>query len=118
MSLSLLTQHRVERPYGAAGGEPGQPGRQRLVRATGEVQELPSIAACEVAVGDRLVLETPGGGGWGKEAPAARPESAATPESATTPESTAGSEPAATPESTAGPESAAIAGDRAAGTPG
>jgi 5-oxoprolinase (ATP-hydrolysing) len=66
MSLSLLTQHRVERPYGAAGGEPAQPGRQQLVRAGGDVLELPSIAACEVAPGDRLVLETPGGGGWGE----------------------------------------------------
>ncbi len=65
MSLSLLTQHRVERPYGVAGGEPGQPGRQRLVRAAGDVLELPSIAACEVEPGDRLILETPGGGGWG-----------------------------------------------------
>ncbi len=66
MSLSLLTQHRVERPYGMEGGEPGQPGRQRLVRATGEVVDLPSIAAAEVEPGDRLILETPGGGGWGE----------------------------------------------------
>ena len=65
MSLSLLTQHRVEAPYGAAGGGPGQPGRQRLLRATGETLALPSIAGCEVETGDRLVLETPGGGGWG-----------------------------------------------------
>ncbi len=65
MSLSLLTQHRVEVPYGAAGGGPGQPGRQRLVRAAGEVLELAPIAGCEVEAGDRLVLETPGGGGWG-----------------------------------------------------
>jgi 5-oxoprolinase (ATP-hydrolysing) len=65
MSLSLLGQHRVEAPYGAAGGEPGRTGRQRVVRAGGEVLELASIAGCEVAAGDRLVLETPGGGGWG-----------------------------------------------------
>jgi len=69
VSLSLLTQHRVEAPYGAAGGEPGQPGRQRLVRAAGEVLELASVAGCEVEAGDRLVLETPGGGGWGSEPP-------------------------------------------------
>jgi 5-oxoprolinase (ATP-hydrolysing) len=69
MSLSLLTQHRVEAPYGAAGGGPGQPGRQRLVRAAGEVLELPSVAGCEVEAGDRLVLETPGGGGWGAADP-------------------------------------------------
>jgi len=69
MSLSLLTQHRVEAPYGAAGGGPGQRGRQRLVRVEGEVLELASIAGCEVEAGDRLVLETPGGGGWGTAMP-------------------------------------------------
>src|SRR4029077_1800466 len=67
MSLSLLTQHRVEKPYGVEGGEPGLPGRQRLVRANGEEVELPSIAAAEVEPGDRLILETPGGGGWGEQ---------------------------------------------------
>ncbi len=65
MSLSLLTQHRVEAPYGAAGGGPGQPGRQTLIRTSGEVEELASVAGREVEPGDRLVLETPGGGGWG-----------------------------------------------------
>src|SRR5205823_9561204 len=68
MSLSLLSQHRVERPYGMEGGEPGQPGRQRLVRASGEVEELASIDGREVRPGDRLILETPGGGGWGAAA--------------------------------------------------
>jgi 5-oxoprolinase (ATP-hydrolysing) len=68
MSLSLLSQHRVERPYGMEGGEPGQSGRQRLVRAAGEVEELASIDGREVGPGDRLILETPGGGGWGARA--------------------------------------------------
>jgi 5-oxoprolinase (ATP-hydrolysing) len=65
LSLSLLTQHRREGPYGAAGGGPGLPGRQRLLRAGGEEEELAAVDAREVAAGDRLVLETPGGGGWG-----------------------------------------------------
>jgi len=65
MSLSVLTQHRVERPYGREGGEPGQPGRQRLLRRGGEELELASVDGREVEAGDRLVLETPGGGGWG-----------------------------------------------------
>ncbi|HSS76156.1 MAG TPA: hydantoinase B/oxoprolinase family protein [Thermoanaerobaculia bacterium] len=68
MSLSLLTQHRVEAPYGVKGGFPGERGRQRLVRASGEVEELASIDGREVGPGDRLILETPGGGGWGEEA--------------------------------------------------
>jgi 5-oxoprolinase (ATP-hydrolysing) len=66
MSLSLVTQHRVEAPYGMAGGGPGQPGRQTLVRASGEVEELASVDGREVGPGDRLILETPGGGGWGE----------------------------------------------------
>jgi 5-oxoprolinase (ATP-hydrolysing) len=65
MSLSLLTQHRVEAPYGVDGGSPGQTGRQQLVRASGEVEDLASIDGREVGPGDRLILETPGGGGWG-----------------------------------------------------
>jgi len=66
MQLSLLTQHRVERPYGAAGGGAGEPGAQRVVRADGTVVRLASIDGCEVEPGDRLILETPGGGGWGR----------------------------------------------------
>ncbi len=65
MQLSLLTQHRVERPYGAAGGAAGAPGAQRVVRAGGEVVALGPVDGCDVEPGDRLILETPGGGGWG-----------------------------------------------------
>jgi 5-oxoprolinase (ATP-hydrolysing) len=67
-SLSVLTQHRRERPYGVDGGEPGAPGRQRLIRASGEELELGTVDGCEAGAGDRLVLETPGGGGWGSPA--------------------------------------------------
>jgi 5-oxoprolinase (ATP-hydrolysing) len=67
VALSLLSQHRVEEPYGMEGGAPGARGRQRLVRADGEAVELGPIDGCDAAPGDRLVLETPGGGGWGAE---------------------------------------------------
>lgn len=68
MSLSLLAQHRKEGPYGMAGGKPGKPGRQTLIRASGECVEMDSVDGCEVGPGDRLVLETPGGGGYGRVA--------------------------------------------------
>jgi 5-oxoprolinase (ATP-hydrolysing) len=68
MSLSILSQHRVEAPYGMDGGEPGLRGRQRLVRNTGETEDLASVDGREVHAGDRLILETPGGGGWGRRA--------------------------------------------------
>jgi 5-oxoprolinase (ATP-hydrolysing) len=74
MSLSILSQHRREGPYGLEGGTAGRPGRQRLVRADGRVEELEAIDGREVRPGDLLVLETPGGGGWGAPAPAASPE--------------------------------------------
>jgi 5-oxoprolinase (ATP-hydrolysing) len=64
-SLSLLTQHRREGPYGLAGGGPGLPGAQRVVRACGAVVHLGPSDGCEVEGGDLLVLETPGGGGYG-----------------------------------------------------
>jgi 5-oxoprolinase (ATP-hydrolysing) len=48
-----------------AGGEPGALGRNRLVRTDGCELELGGIAELEVAAGDILVIETPGGGGFG-----------------------------------------------------
>jgi len=65
ISLSILSQHRRERPFGMAGGDSGVAGRQRLIRASGQVVELKSIDGVEVQAGDRLILETPGGGGYG-----------------------------------------------------
>ncbi len=72
MSVSLLTQHRVEAPYGMNGGGDGQCGRQYLIRGKNlslrredaEEEELPSSASFEAEPGDRLTIETPGGGGW------------------------------------------------------
>jgi len=67
LTLSLLTQRRGPHPpYGAAGGEPGALGRNRLKRADGTVIELGGIIQLEVAEGDILMIETPGGGGFGK----------------------------------------------------
>jgi len=65
VSLSLLTQHRVEGPYGMQGGHPGQTGRQKWIKKDGRIQELDSICGVEILPGERLILETPGGGGYG-----------------------------------------------------
>lgn len=65
VSLSVLTQHRKTGPYGVAGGQPGAVGRQWIQRADGSVQPLDGIDGAELAPGDRLFLETPGGGGFG-----------------------------------------------------
>jgi N-methylhydantoinase B len=61
MRYSLITERRRHAPPGADGGEPGAPGRNLL---NGE--ELPSKCSGELRPGDRLRIETPGGGGHGK----------------------------------------------------
>lgn len=64
LTVSLLTQHRVEAPYGLEGGQPGQTGRQLLVR-DGVGTILDGCVSLEVRPGDRILIETPGGGGYG-----------------------------------------------------
>jgi N-methylhydantoinase B len=58
--VTLLTERRRFAPWGLAGGEPGQPGVNRLNGA-----EIPGKVSVPVEPGDRLTIETPGGGGWG-----------------------------------------------------
>ncbi|MCE7862050.1 MAG: 5-oxoprolinase [Bacteroidetes bacterium CHB5] len=65
MEVNLLTQHRIEKPYGMAGGKPGKRGEQYLIR-NGEKIRLTGLATIEVNDGDKILIETPGGGGWGK----------------------------------------------------
>jgi 5-oxoprolinase (ATP-hydrolysing) len=65
VSVSLLCERRVLAPWGLAGGGPGARGRNALVRRDGSVAELGGRAEIAVAAGDRLVIETPGGGGYG-----------------------------------------------------
>jgi N-methylhydantoinase B/oxoprolinase/acetone carboxylase alpha subunit len=47
-----------------AGGSPGASGRNRVERSDGSVEVLPGKATVQLAVGDRLRIETPGGGGF------------------------------------------------------
>ncbi len=66
LTVSLLSQHRTEEPYGLQGGEAGASGRQTLRCADGKGIALDGIANIEVKAGDVLRIETPGGGGFGK----------------------------------------------------
>ncbi len=66
VALSVLTQHRNSGPYGLRGGESGKRGRQYVIRKSGEVLELESVDGCDLEVGDVVVMETPGGGGFGE----------------------------------------------------
>ncbi|MFF9627339.1 hydantoinase B/oxoprolinase family protein [Streptomyces griseosporeus] len=65
MTVSTLSQHRRVPPYGMAGGEPGALGANRIERADGTVTGLGGNDVADVAPGDVLVIETPGGGGYG-----------------------------------------------------
>ncbi|MDQ1072231.1 hydantoinase B/oxoprolinase family protein [Streptomyces canus] len=65
MKVSTLSQHRRVPPYGMAGGEPGALGANRVERADGTVTELAGRDSADVGPGDVLVIETPGGGGYG-----------------------------------------------------
>ena len=67
LEFSILSQHRVSAPYGMAGGGDGAVGRQVILGADGSRRELEGIDGCEVSAGDRVILETPGGGGYGTE---------------------------------------------------
>ncbi|MBO0811084.1 MAG: hydantoinase B/oxoprolinase family protein [Microlunatus sp.] len=65
MTVTVLSGHRRVPPYGVAGGEPGALGHNRVVRADGSTEELGSTASVRLEAGDRWVIETPGGGGFG-----------------------------------------------------
>jgi len=66
MSAAILSNRRRVPPYGVAGGQPGAVGRNRVERRDGTVVELTSCAQIEMQPGDAFVIETPGGGGFGK----------------------------------------------------
>ncbi|UCG27482.1 MAG: hydantoinase B/oxoprolinase family protein [Bacteroidales bacterium] len=66
VSLSVLTQHRIEQPYGMLGGEAGKRGSQMVVRSDRSEKILESIDGLELKKGDRFIIKTPGGGGYGK----------------------------------------------------
>jgi 5-oxoprolinase (ATP-hydrolysing) len=92
LEVSIISQRRARGPYGLMGGAAGAPGRNALVRAAIQDQgrkggarqlnsehrdqaivgskdqgeHLPGIASFSASPGDRLIIETPGGGGWGQ----------------------------------------------------
>jgi N-methylhydantoinase B/oxoprolinase/acetone carboxylase alpha subunit len=64
-SVTLLSDRRRRPPYGLQGGRPGARGRNTLVRQ-GRAQTLPGKVQLDLQPGDRLRIETPGGGGYGR----------------------------------------------------
>ena len=68
MVASILSNGRLHPAFGANGGASGAPGRNRVRRHDGRVEELPHAAQVDMGVGDVFEIQTPGGGGWGSPA--------------------------------------------------
>ncbi len=66
MTAAILSSHRVVPPYGMAGGDAGAVGCNRVIRANGNTEELSGTAEVQMHPGDVFVIQTPGGGGYGK----------------------------------------------------
>jgi 5-oxoprolinase (ATP-hydrolysing) len=65
MTAAILSGHRLVRPHGLAGGEPGEPGKNYVLRIDGRRTELGPFDQTEMAAGDVFVIQSPGGGGYG-----------------------------------------------------
>ncbi len=65
MQVAIVSERRVFAPYGLAGGDSGKTGQNTLIRKNGQVINLGGRNQVYVAAGDRIRIETPGGGGYG-----------------------------------------------------
>ncbi len=65
MTANLLSGRRSNAPFGLAGGGDGQPGRSTFIQTDETRVELPATFSIQVEAGDRIAIETPGGGGYG-----------------------------------------------------
>ncbi|PZS28528.1 MAG: 5-oxoprolinase [Pseudonocardiales bacterium] len=64
-TLTVQSERREHSPWGLGGGRPGAVGRNILRHADGTEVDLPSKGTWQLRPGDRIRIETPGGGGWG-----------------------------------------------------
>jgi 5-oxoprolinase (ATP-hydrolysing) len=66
LTMSILSERRTLHPYGMAGGEEGACGRNLLLRSDGVLVNIGGRCTAPLNVGERLLIETPGGGGYGQ----------------------------------------------------
>jgi N-methylhydantoinase B len=64
-TVTMLADRRKSRPYGLAGGEDGARGRTEIFRADGSTELMPGKGSTRLRHGERVRIDTPGGGGWG-----------------------------------------------------
>jgi N-methylhydantoinase B len=67
--VTLLADRRTHSPWGLAGGEAGSAGRASVIRQNGSVEEMPGKFSTRLLSGERIRIESPGGGGWGGPVP-------------------------------------------------
>ncbi|QUT06793.1 hydantoinase B/oxoprolinase family protein [Sphingobium phenoxybenzoativorans] len=65
MTATLVSSRRQVAPFGMAGGTDGMPGRQWVMRAGGQQEDVAGCGSIDIGAGDLVVIETPGGGGFG-----------------------------------------------------
>lgn len=63
--VTLLAERRARGPWGLAGGNGGAPGKAFITRADGSIEAIPGKFSTRLRKGDRITIESPGGGGWG-----------------------------------------------------
>ena len=63
--VTLLSDRRSRGPWGLAGGDDGAPGKAWVIRRDGSAQEMPGKFSTRLQAGERIKIESPGGGGWG-----------------------------------------------------
>ena len=66
LTVTTLSSHRIIPPFGGTGGDPGAVGRTWAEMPDGTRHDLPGNAEIDLPAGSVFVMETPGGGGWGK----------------------------------------------------
>ncbi len=63
--VTLLSERRVYAPWGLCGGKPAATGKASVIRRDGAVEGMPGKFSTRLEAGDRIRIESPGGGGWG-----------------------------------------------------
>jgi N-methylhydantoinase B len=63
--VTLLAERRAREPWGLSGGKSGAPGRASVIRNGGVIEEMPGKFSTRLQAGERIRIESPGGGGWG-----------------------------------------------------
>src|SRR5258708_29539993 len=67
--VTLLADRRTRGPWGLAGGEAGAPGKTTVIRKDGLAEGMPGKFSTRLKKGERIRIESPGGGGWGHATP-------------------------------------------------